>query len=770
MKFNLSNILLIFSLLFSGAFLYAENLASGKHFEFIQKPNYPICTNGKEFAKLTDGKFLDRDGVKIWMDPEGTVGWRTYSSVDFSVDLGEAQPISKVRYHTGAGIAGVRWPIAVFILASTDGKTFAYAGELVKDSSDNLPEYMTALSNRWMETTINVNARYIAFHVKCNGMFHFVDEIEILKGDESDSRSYESMLCFSGTEQMERDFSKYFAAYGRFNQDLEVLTAGQDVEELKTKIFSDAVKYLENNTTIAPFNLAQKEIIKLRQRQAAVRGQDKISIWTAHRWEPVHIFTNVPENASAEIELFMLKNELRSRTINFCNLSNADKVFELAKIPALKYYRAVAMDNARNFFNANMLQEIEDGKFIVPSGTTQQLWLEINSAFLNVGQNQLSLNFDDKVVPVTAQVADISFPVKLSSSFGSFDYLNNLPSQYKGVNKDNYPSAKQIITRYQVDAIWGNLVVIPRVNADNFSADDRLIKQPDFSSFDEWQERFAEASKYMLYFHAGRNGVFAGIKQADNPESFEKRISEWLKAWNEHLEKKSDKGPIYLHVIDEAGTPELKILFDTWVKVIKNSAISDKSIKLYFNPRLRLDEDNTYDGADILISSISYEQENLFHYLKIANSRPAQASFGFYHCSGNARELDPLTYYYQPVFAGVLINNYYGFDLWSLVGAPESFDEYDTQRMTFSPLYFNEDKIYPSKQIEAIYNARQDYEYFVLLKNKLGEKHPFIEELKNDFLQEIFAMPKNYVRWDTEKDRARADERQVKMWKELNKK
>ncbi|MFA6725057.1 MAG: discoidin domain-containing protein, partial [Lentisphaeria bacterium] len=153
----------------------------GKLVSFEQKPNYPHCMDNGDAYDLTDGKYLQHDGVKMWMQP-GSVGWRSYATVSWSIDLGEMLPLGELRYHTGAGLHGARWPLALYVLVSRDGQNFAFAGELIKENYSRLPEYNTGLYNLWLKLSLNVEARYVSFVVKCEGMFHFVDEIELLRG------------------------------------------------------------------------------------------------------------------------------------------------------------------------------------------------------------------------------------------------------------------------------------------------------------------------------------------------------------------------------------------------------------------------------------------------------------------------------------------------------------------------------------------------------------------------------------------------------------
>ncbi len=738
-----------------------ENLARGKPAIFSQAPNYPHCTNENDRLDLTDGKYAVNDNQKIWMEQE-SVGWRMHSTIIWSIDLGQSYPIAGVRYHTGAGTAGARWPLALYVLVSEDNRTFALAGEMIKINRPDLPEYNTGMKNLWLNMPVNANARYVRFMVKCDGMFHFADEVEIFKGRQEDCRPYTELFRFDSETT---DISSSFSAYERFEADLKFLSPSNELAELRRQVAADPAKYLAVTDTVAPLNQAQVELLKINQHQLKAAGYHGVIVWTENRWNPVHIFSRPSANPTPPaLKLFMLKNERRARTLNFTNAGDVPQTISLPKMQGISYYEAVCTDSSQNFLNANMLRPVTENRFTVPSGATQQIWIEFNSNSFPVGQHKFDFEIADRQIPVTVRVAAASLPEKLSSHFGTFDYINNLPSLYPGVDQNNFPAVQKIMQKYQIDTIWGSMPVIPAVDERNFSSDDTLTSEPDYTSFDQWCERFADARRLMLFYHPGQSGKFAGIDYDRNPERYRKRISQWLKAWNNHIRRKNPVPQVFLHVIDEADTPRSKALFEAWSSAAQAATADGKPFPLYFNPRLQITQQQKYKGANILISSFNYTPDVLRFYLETANKRPADLSFGFYQCNGNSRSFDPYTYYAMPVLSGMLIDNFYGFDLWDFVSAPRDLNEYNHRGMIFSPFYFNADTVYGSKQVEAVYNARQDYEYYRILLQKLEKHHPLLAELRKDLFDEITSQKENVDQWTIDRDRSRADQRQEKMW------
>lgn len=732
------------------------NLAAGKLAIFDVEPTYPHCKGTNDVTDLTDGLYVKIDSCKMSTEA-GTVGWRQQFFLSWMIDLGSEQCVGALRYHVGAGLYGSYWPLAIYVLGSDDGQTFHYLGELMKDNAAALPEYNTQWANRWLLSgALDVKARFIRFMVKCDGMFHFVDEVEIFQGQ---ANACQPLQEFPRVDGDKSEMATFFSAKERVEKDLALLETRSSgcTEVLRKKMAKNWKDYLALKTTVAPMNRAQTELLQINGellRQSGFRG---LVAWTCNAWDPVDIFTWPTNTTAPRLDVYMLRNERRGRVLNLTNTTKKPHVVRLTDDAALPvtFYEAVCMDSQYNFMNCNMLRPTE--WVMIPPGATAQLWLEFDTT--SVETNLLMGSIQG--VEVTLHIANADAPRKFSTHLGLFDYINNLPSIYPDINTNNISAAMAIIEKYKVNTIWGNNVSIPMAEANDFSDDDELIRPLDYTAFDQWVHRFRNADTLALFNYLGAKGIFAGMDYRKDPERFRKRVSTWLGAWMAHVEHPEK---IMLSFVDEAGTPELKATFDAWAEALRAAPSTGGRFQLYFNPRIPAGENQVYAGADILSPAFSHDPAMLTHFRDVAKQRTG-GQFGFYSCSPNSRELDPYSYYALPFRYGTLFSSFYGFDIWDMVSAPNSLNEYASDRMTYSPLYFDGDKIYPSKQLEATYEARMDYEYFQLLR-RLDPTNALLSEIPREIADAMTG--ETSQSWSQKKDRDSADQQHRRLWDEIN--
>lgn len=108
-----------------------QNIAKGKKYTLDPKPDYRYCADPGDKAQLTDGIYTEG---YFWTQAS-TVGWSGANPAYVTIDLEAIEPICGVSFSTAAGVAGVHWPVSVFILVSDDNKSWVYAADLVALSS-----------------------------------------------------------------------------------------------------------------------------------------------------------------------------------------------------------------------------------------------------------------------------------------------------------------------------------------------------------------------------------------------------------------------------------------------------------------------------------------------------------------------------------------------------------------------------------------------------------------------------------------------------------
>src|SRR5699024_179176 len=119
----------------------------------------------------------------LWIK-KGCIGWNHRNPCFITIDLGSVQPISGLIYSTAGGRAGVTWPTAIYIVTSSDGKTWHYAGDLVALSinTGHRPPKKGYANFGYMAHNLETYGRYVALGV-VEKPGTFCDEIEIFRVD-----------------------------------------------------------------------------------------------------------------------------------------------------------------------------------------------------------------------------------------------------------------------------------------------------------------------------------------------------------------------------------------------------------------------------------------------------------------------------------------------------------------------------------------------------------------------------------------------------------
>ena len=156
-----------------------ENIALGASYTLDPAPNYEHSTDDADGEQLTDGVYTEG---YFWTQLS-TVGWQDQKPVIVTLDLGTVMPIRGVSFSTAAGLADVRWPLAIRIFTAGEDRLFHEVGDLVELSAEHgsppATEYGT---HRYWTDQLRTHGRHVSL-VVWNEPFTFVDEIEIYGGE-----------------------------------------------------------------------------------------------------------------------------------------------------------------------------------------------------------------------------------------------------------------------------------------------------------------------------------------------------------------------------------------------------------------------------------------------------------------------------------------------------------------------------------------------------------------------------------------------------------
>ena len=770
------------TLLFISCVVLAQNnILAGKRAVFENRPDYSLTRSDTDAMELTDGKF--REGERIWFFRE-SVGWYASAPVhSFYYDLGGPQDIGKVRVHASAGAGGVQWPEKLLVLAGDSPNSFMRLEDLSATERDRLPEYGSGKYTYWFESTFRpVRARYLKFIVFADKdfPFFFSDEIQAFAPSEPADAIPQNRLFTGSTAE----FLRHETLLALFRDDCEriIINAKRIGDDSLPSVLTAAMnrnppagslKMLRDGTDF-PVNDAQAELAGQNLRLLWKAGIRQPTAWWGDRWAPFHSF-EWPEKVTS-IEKRMLPGERRSLALCIANASADFKVrFRLESDIPVTVHQVVCSMTSNHFFNANRLEPLFelDGFYTVnmQPGESRMLFLTIEpNRDATPGDHSMKVVLEKgNSLQCNVLLGKVKFPERLSSELGFWDYLNSFRCHGQVIDESNLTKVLAILDKYQMNLVWAHESALPFLKPEMFNGKDELVAKIDFGAMDRWLKRVGPHRSYALFLGGDwqRQFDFGRDILKENPQ-FRNRVVAFLTALAAHLEScwKISADNVLIHCIDEACTPEQEALLDAWCDAVAIAASpSGRHFVTYGNPAIKPGEVLPRKNMAFLQPLCPYDVGRLRTCVETAAVRPKDLTFGFYSCLNRSRERDPYSYYALPFRFGFLLPNFRGVGFWNLGTAPRGVNECDYTGRTFSAMYFDGDDVLTSRQWEAIFEGREDYEYLLMLRNmKSDDAAALRKTIAAELEKELDGDEKAISLWNTPKDRTAADRQTALIW------
>jgi hypothetical protein len=715
------------------------NLALGRPYQLEPSPSYGPCTDPGDVTQLTDGEHAP--SRPMWQD-KAAVGWRGHMAT-ITLDLGSVEPISRVAYSTAAGLAGVEYPSAVDVLVSDDAKIWRRVGDVMKPQRGFAPTAGQYTLHEFEASGLSARGRFVRLIVsRLESDYIFVDEIEVNRGDDAamskqmagreidDVAAYTAQLPINvrARVRMENDTEALRGVVtSRLLNSTEYAGLIAGLDALENAIFDVDVTADNTWSTRFPIHPVHGRVFALQAAAWRAMGLHGAIIWPSALWDTLEP-TAVPSTASPLIDLAMMRGETRSAALNvsnageqaatldiqFSGLPCADNssclsVFEIgftdttATVPIMSALVPVAQNN---------------GKYsvVVPPGLTKQVWLNVHTDSANPKDWVASAAIEQAgqaiaTVPLRVKVYPVVFPSVQTLHVGGFDYTD-LPAY--DVTNDNVGTLIRVLREHQVDTTWAQKVTLP---TGTFDSTGKMTATPDPAQFRQWIARWPGAASYMVFLDVSPQ-AFAGL--ALSTTEFRRALTTWAQWWWQEA-KHDGLAPGQLHLLlkDEPHRPGDAALIGQYASVIRAAA-----------PTVKIWEDTTWPlpsaDASALARSLDEWSPQVDMWVAarqafddfFAAQRTSGRSVWLYSCSGPGRLLDPYSYYrLQAWFAwrvGAVGSNY-----WTFADAHHavSWRDYAAGNMGgYSPLFFDGATVMSSKQMEAIREGEEDYEYLHILE------------------------------------------------------
>ena len=716
-----------------------ENIALNKPYTFSVRPSYGPCTDPGDKTQLTDGAYTNG---YFWTQ-KSTVGWNSKNVLSITLDLGAVLPISGFSFNTAFGAAGVSMPEFIMVYVSDDQKEWYYAGDLVANSvkERGMPgkEYQTykAASNN-----MPCKGRHVCFMVKQNP-FTFVDEIEVLKGDDA---------LLAKTPELEKTSAPMVHYFDKLMQAL-VETDIKALEKRVSKLPSAARKamaadiadYRKNQLTrlsiggvdftpIFPFNDIHRAFYALNAKYMRFAGFASPIIWRSCRWDNMEPTAVPPAKSKPEpVEIEMMRGEVRAESINILNPTDAPLTFkvEVKGLPegsGIDCREVLGMLTSQSKYSTSALKP-GDGASItveVPSGMSKQIWLSFKRPTLKTGLYKATVNAVagsvSLSVPLSLRIHDFDFPKEPRMHVGGWDYLNGSGDYYKG--KDCVDATIAMMKSIYTDSPWGTAGVMP--GGAKFDDDGNILnpKELNFTQWDIWTKRWSGARLYCVFNAVGRKFH----NEPMGTPRFERMVNGYYNAWADGLKARGiDPKRVILLLVDEPYDRERDERIIVWAKAVR---ASKAGFVLFEDPIWRTPQEGSpemYASADILCPNtigMTISDDPAAFEKFYTDYRDKGTTLWLYSCSGPSRLLDPITYHRGQEWWAFKMGAEGSF-YWALGcggGIGDSWHPFRQPGTEYSPFMVSPDKgPMDAKQSEGIREGVQDYEYLCMLRDRIAE-------------------------------------------------
>lgn len=725
----------------------ADNIARGRPYTLDPAPNHAGCMDADR-RLLTDGRQSNGGGA-LWLS-EGAAGWEMMRLARIRVDLGSVQSIGGASLHTGAGAAQVEWPMVIDLLVSDDGVTYRFVGNLVElDLPHGEPPSSGYATHRYWTYGLAARGRYVMYaYALAYGAYGFVDEVEVYRGPTGALPGMEGAETTSDPQSYVEARLQRQLARMRLLRDADAVRS--EARELPRETGApipaalDAITAAMSRGPVSPDeperptfpeNALHARVFCEQARVWRALGNPPLLAWAKGTWSPLSHTTPPDRTAVAALDVGMAQgNEFRAAAFNLSNSTDEEMSLRLriTGLPggANPDYLAVAevawTDSSGGQAAAMALVPAarEGGDYVVKveSGLTRQVWLTFHSRGVRpgryAGRIEVAGGPAPLAVPLALRIYPVRFPDAPTLHLGGFDYTNR--ERFQEITPENREGLIAYLREHFVDTAMATAEVMP---APGYSADGAPIIAPDTRAFDEWIARWPGARQYFVYVLAG--GEIGG--SAVGTPLFARKVDGWIRFWAEHAQAKGIKPEqLLLLLLDEPASAAQESLIVAWANPIQAAATGARILEDPGSPRslpalLEVVDVHCLDRQTFLAKDAS-DASLVAGWLP---QRPKR-ELAFYSALGAAPLLDPYSYYRLQewmAFEYGALGSYF----WSFAdsGGGSSWRESAaTRSASLVPFFLDTTKGTSGKQMEAIREGVEDYEYLALLRQAIrdGEK------------------------------------------------
>ena len=772
-----------------------ENVALGASYTLDPPPNYAHSTDAGDGVQLTDGVYTEG-----WFWTQlSTVGWQEKKPVIVTIDLGAVRPIRGVSFSTAGGSADVRWPLAIGIFTAGEDRLFHEIGDLVELSAEHgSPSASEYGTHRYWTDGLRTHGRQVGL-VVWNEPFTFVDEIEVYAGE---AEWVDEPLPGPGIADLKAHAGRLAIQAGirtRISRDMQALrraaeeegvpaqTRGEVLDELaavEAELAEAGAAFGDDFRAVLPLNPWHERVLRAQARLWRARGLQPLAFWRSNLWDPLPLIGTPDTAAEPAVEVHLMRKEHRAAAFNVSNSGDEPMqvAFRLSGLPGgdnpgyVTVHEVAWTDTRTGVPVAAALPEVaaEDGRYAVsvPSGMTRQVWLTFHPVDAAPGIHEGEVIVESgggARFPLRMHLYPLDFPEEPSLHLGGWDYTDQV-GHHRLVTDRNRPALIRHLREHLVDSPWGLPWALPRGTHD---AQGAMTAPPDTDHFDAWLELWPGAARYLVF---AKVGTHFESWEMGTPE-FATAVKAWVTFWAGQMEAKGlEPEQLSLLLVDEPREPAHDERILAWAKAIREAGTG---VRVWENPNHRdMSQANQemIDACHVLCPHRQIFLEAGQDYRDYYVEKREQGIGLEFYSAWATRLFDPyagrLTAWTSWRYGAT------GMHFWSMgdTGGESSWNEYAASKDGYAPLFLDEHSVTAGKQLEAVREGVEDYEYFAMLDREIrkageqGVTGPEVEEARR-LLERlpvtVLEAAGRETHWLSGIDRTLADEARIQVLEAL---
>jgi hypothetical protein len=648
---------------------------------------------------------------------------------------------------------------------------------------------------------LHTRGRYVAFLMLplAGSAYTFVDEVEVFRGPasllnvEPSGKPIPNVREYAEHGRIER------AVRIRWRDDADALAEQirrapldaamqaqftQRLTKLREQCNAATVAGGPELEAVLPIGPVHAQLFQLQAELWHALKLAPLAAWVPPTWDPVELIGVPPAAAAGQVDVHLMRGEWRASAVNLANSTAATSqvVIRFEGLPGGAAPKLVTLhevpwtDTSHAKPVAAALPESPRSAagwtVTVLPGLVRQVWLTWRTTDLTPGDYRGTLVVEPRAkpalrIPVRLKVWPLEFPAKTTLGLGGWCYTNG--RGYSGVNPENRPAFLQHLKERFVNTPWAGGSVLLNFKVSGNPPQVTL----NTAELDDWLAQWPNARRYMVFLAVRRTIANTDV---DSPD-FAPRVAAWISACVRHLATKGI-GPERLGLLihDEPNETTDVAPIVAWARAIRKA---EPKVMIWVDPTYQNPTKapaELFETVDVLCPNRPMWLSNKAAFERVyLDQKRCGRQLDLYSCSGPARLLDPYSYYRLQAWQCWQIGATASF-FWALGdnSRVSSWCEYLAQAGPFTPLFIDQHRIVAGKQMEAIRESAEDFEYLVMLRraadrakaaNRNTAAVAQAERLLTDGVRQVLdASPDpRQIEWLEPKDRTAADLLRVKI-------